>query len=195
MFDGFPKYREWLGWIFLAVAVWVYIFINTPKISRIEFYDLDSSGVEEKFELANGTLQIWTGDKLIFSSKPEYFVDNYAIGDSNNDGVVELNMGFWRTGDYGKDFEYAKTRRDPLKSYHLYLYQLMPNGTALKLVWGSSTLNDPLFSFYVKAVTDNTYMLSVETGSYADYDRYGQIRPLETSDWMWNGWWFSKQDQ
>jgi len=135
---------------------------------------------------------------LIFESDPDWQVNHYAIGDGNNDGSIEFILGFWRVGDYGVDIPYAKSRRDPLPGYHLYLYQYQPDSHNFRLIWGSSTLNDPLYSFTVKPSlnTDNlpANLLFVETGSYSDFDDLGQIFPTGKSDWIWNNWWFSKLD-
>jgi len=161
--------------------------LRENKTANIDF---DSDNIPEQVILDNGVFQIWKQGNLIFASDPAWQVTAYAFGDSNNDGLQELNLGFWRTGDYGVQDPYSQNRRDPLPGYHLYLYRYQPETQNFRLLWGSSTLNDPLVSLKVTANTDNVNYLTVETGTYADFDKNGSITPVGNSDWVWDNWWF-----
>jgi hypothetical protein len=180
-----------LGILLLVLIILVsFIFLSTSK--QIHWLDIDSDNIEERFELSSGQLQVWKQEQLVFASEIAYNVNHFTYGDANNDGRAELLVGFWRIGDYGIDNNYARKRRDPLASYHLYQYQYQPDARMFRLIWGSSTLNDPLYSFsLIESETDNT-ILRVTTGSYQDYDNRGKITPINTSDWIWDQWYFKE---
>jgi hypothetical protein len=114
-----------------------------------------------------------------------------AIGDINNDGEIERVVGFWRYGDFGKKLDYQRTRRNPKKSYHIYVYKYSENTKQDYLIWGSSTLPHPIYDFEI-VKKDGQNVLKVIEGSYDDYDKYGEIKPIKTSYWIWNEWWFEE---
>lgn len=118
-------------------------------------------------------------------------VTDFANGDINNDGESELVIGFWRYGDFGKKLEFQRTRRDPKKSYHIYIYKYSNETKQFYLVWGSSTLPTPIYDFEI-VNKDGKNMLKVVEGSYDDYDKYGAIKPIKTTYWIWNEWWFEE---
>lgn len=180
-----------LSLFLLLLAVLIYSIFSTSS-KQITWLDIDSDNIEERFELSTGQLQIWKKSQLIFVSEITSTINHYTYGDANNDGIDELLIGFWRSGDYGITNNFARNRRDPALSYHLFLYQYQPDARMFRLIWGSSTLNDPLYDFsLITAPTDNT-ILRVTSGSYQDYDLDGRITPLRSSDWIWDQWYFKE---
>lgn len=176
----------------VVMLVLLAYFLSQATSKQTHWLDIDNDDITERFDLGSGQLQIWKENQLIFTSDITYNVTHYAYGDANNDGKAELLLGFWRRGDYGIDNDFARKRRDPAASYHLYLYKYQNEAQMFRLIWGSSTLNDPLYDFnLVEAGTDNT-ILRVRTGSYEDYDRNGKIIPLDSSDWVWDQWYFKE---
>lgn len=183
-----------LGFIGISLFLLLLFLLNIRKNSKIERLDLDNDGIFEEFLLDNGVLTISKAGRQLFQSNISWQVNKYAWGDSNNDGEPELNIGFWRVGDFVKQNPFTRTRRDPLSGYHLNLYRYQPNTLNFYLLWGSSTLNDPLYSFDVSLGTDNINYLSVSTGTYKEFDEKGYINPVENSMWVWDNWWFVKVD-
>jgi hypothetical protein len=154
-------------------------------------FDLDQDGDQEKISLNSGLLRIWSDNREIFTSDITWDVTLFDTGDVNNDQKPEFLLGFWRYGDFGPANDYSRLRRDPKKSYHLYLYQYDLNAPNLRLIWGSSTLNDPIYSLEIININDKNY-LDLTTGSYSQYDAWGKITGNAKSRWIWEDWYFSK---
>ncbi|MBN1915866.1 hypothetical protein JW796_02605 [Candidatus Dojkabacteria bacterium] len=196
--------RKWLVPIILITMIGVLSFLALflPKLtgslfgswpSKSQVYDFDSDGVVEKVIMEAGRLYVESEGVRIFSSSSEQKVNDFEIGDINNDGKDELCFGFWRVGDYGKNRPYAKARRDPLKSYHLYLYEYLKEQKVFHLLWGSSTLPEPIYDMEIVNNGQENF-LKVSEGTYEDYDRDGFIRPVKTTEWVWNEWWFEEAE-
>lgn len=178
--------------LILLVSVIVIILSKTPADIIRTYINIDNDSDNEEFIISSGQLQIKDNDTTIYRSDPSWTVTLYDHADCNNDGINELLVGFWRIGDYGVDNRFSRTRRDPLPSYHLYLYQYMEEAQNFRLIWGSSTLNDPIYSLSVEEINTDNNILKVINGSYKDYDDEGIIEPLDTSYWIWEDWYFKQ---
>lgn len=157
--------------------------------------DVDFGG-DNKFEkiiLKGEKLVVMRGSQVLFSSDKDYEVADFDIGDINNDSEIELVFGFWRFGDYGKKLDFQQSRRDPKKSYHLYLYKYSQQNDNFYLVWGSSTLPHPIYDFEI-VLQEGKNVLQVDEGTYEDYDNNGEITPVQRSYWIWNEWWFEEAE-
>jgi|GEM_PF-2197473 len=173
----------------IAVIVVSSIFLSQRV--QTQTYDLDDDLDEEIIYLNSGLLRVFSDNHVVYNSDISWEVTLFDIGDANNDNKPELLIGFWRYGDYGPENDYARVRRDPLRSYHLYLYQYDLNAPNLRLIWGSSTLNDPIYSLKIEN-TDNRNYLRLQTGTYSEYDKTGTITAKAESLWLWEDWYFSK---
>lgn len=158
---------------------------------KSQTYDFGSDSTQEKVVMAEGKLDIKSEGEVLFSSEDNQEVTDFVIGDINNDGQDELCYGFWRKGDYGKNLPFSKARRDPLKSYHLYLYEYLEEQNVFHLLWGSSTLPEPIYDMEILN-DDGKNTLKVIEGDYEDYDSHGYIEPKKTTKWAWNEWWFEE---
>lgn len=159
--------------------------------SLIRSFDLDGDLDAEIFSLNSGLLRVSSDNRVIFQSDISFEVTLFEIGDANNDDKPELLIGFWRYGDYGPENDYARIRRDPKRSYHLYLYQYDLNAPNLRLIWGSSTLNDPIYDLKIERIENKNY-LKLQTGTYQEYDETGSLTAQAESLWLFEDWYFSK---
>lgn len=179
------------GAILSLIAVILISSHSIFKRTQSRTFDLDGDLDEETITLNSGLLKVFSDNQVIYNSDIAWEVTLFEEGDVNNDAKPELLVGFWRYGDYGPENEYARIRRDPKRSYHLYLYQYDRNAPNLRLIWGSSTLNDPIFSMEIQSIDEKNY-LKLETGTYSEYDETGNISVRAESLWLWEDWYFSK---
>lgn len=173
------------------IAVILVSSIALSQREETQTYDLDGDLDDEIISLNSGLLRVFSDNRVIYNSDISWEVTLFEIGDVNNDEKPELLIGFWRYGDYGPENAYTRIRRDPKRSYHLYLYQYDLNAPNLRLIWGSSTLNDPIYSLNLENI-DNKNYLKLLTGTYSEYDKTGNITAKTESLWIWEDWYFSK---
>lgn len=164
------------------------------NISKTEIADLDGDGQPETYSLAKGRLTIQSAGRVIWQSPLDWWIDDFALADSNNDGRLDLNMSVWKSGDYGpsKPF-WVKTNDESVKN-HFFIFDLK-NG-ALSPVWQSSNLTVPNCAFRIAPIGDNKTgenkknELVVLEGSYADWP---YCQPKNIAVWSWNGWGFTNE--
>lgn len=173
------------GTILSLIAVIIISSYSIFQRAQIRSFDLDGDNDEEIFNLNSGLLKVSSDNQIIFQSDISFEVTLFEIGDANNDDKQELLTGFWRYGDYGPENDYARIRRDPKRSYHLYLYQYDLNASNLRLIWGSSTLNDPIYDLEIERIENRNY-LKLHTGTYQEYDETGKISSQAESLWLWD---------
>ena len=148
-------------------------------------FDLDGNGLEEEFKLSNGRMEIWTGDSLLWQSPEEWWVDNFFLGDINNDGIQEASLLVWKEGSFGPYRPFWVEEEDNSVKNHLYIYKLKEG--KIKPVWQSSNLDRPNYSgTLVDFDGDGEMELLVVEGSYTDF----KLRKMTL--WKWNGWGFSR---
>ena len=180
------------------VCVFCVSILRSPiPASAMENFDFSDDGTVEKILLGDGKLQVLHSERVgnvLFESESGYEANDFDVGDINNDGEIELVIGFWRFGDFGKELDYQQARRDPKKSYHIYLYKYSEKNDNFYLIWGSSTLPHPIFNFEI-IEKDGQNILKVDEGTYEDYDNDGEIKSVKTSYWIWNEWWFEEFDE
>ncbi len=155
------------------------------RLKKNRKFDLDGDGIKEKFNLENGRIKIWKENNLIWYSPEEWWIDDFFLGDADNDGIDELGLLVWKTGSFGSKKPFWLEGEDTSFRNHLFLYKLM--NSEIKPVWQSSNLDQPNFhAILVDYNDDGKNELLVIEGSYEDFD----LR--KTTLWEWNGWGFSK---
>jgi len=82
-------------------AVYNDAFESGKIISKQEQADLDNNSVSENYDLENGKLTIAENEKMIWQSPSDWWIDDFALADSNNDGVVDINLSLWKSGSFG----------------------------------------------------------------------------------------------
>lgn len=154
------------------------------RLTKESRFDLDGDGEKEKFILKDGCIEVWKDSKLIWSSPEEWWVDDFFLGDADNDGIDELCLLVWKTGSFGSKKPFWFKEEDTSFKNHLFLFKLS-NGE-IKPTWQSSNLDRPNFhATLVDYDDDGKNELLVTEGSYTDF----KLR--KTTLWEWNGWGFS----
>ena len=155
--------------------------------------DLDRDGITEEYILVDYRLTVIEEGQLLWQSPPDWSIDNVVLGDANNDGIDNLVMTLWKTGNFGPIKPFWHPSEDVSYKNHLFVYQLKDKG--MKQVWCSSDLDRPIVSFTIQDIDkDNLLELVVEEGQYrklAD-DRYtlDKSSQVRTTVWRWNEWGF-----
>jgi len=162
------------------------------KLVKSRCYDLDRDGRDENYSLRDGTLKVETGSgssagtaaETLWQSPEDWWVDDFFLGDSDNNGREELNLLVWKKGSFGPHKPFWMTREDRSVKNHLFIFQ--PAGGTFKPVWQSSNLDRPNYRTVLKDIDgDGANELLVTEGDY-DNPAYRQV-----SVWKWNGWGFT----
>lgn len=148
-------------------------------------FDLDGDGTYEDYSLQNGELKIVKGSQIIWQSQDDWWVDDFFLGDADNDGVSELSLLVWKSGSFGPHKPFWITQEDMSIKNHLFIFKLA--GGVIKPVWQSSNLDRPNYEAALADLDgDGKNELIVTEGDYAD------PKMREAGVWRWNGWGFSK---
>ncbi|MFA5536909.1 MAG: CapA family protein [Bacillota bacterium] len=148
-------------------------------------FDLDGDGYPEEIKLRDGQVEIWRAKQLIWQSSEKWWVDDFFLGDANNDGRVEIGLLLWKEGSFGPYQPFWLQERDNSFRNHLFLFKL--EAGAIKALWHSSNLDRPNYqATLVDLNNDGENELLVIEGSYSD----PKLRKITL--WQWNGWGFSR---
>lgn len=154
--------------------------------------DLDGDGVTEEYILVDHHITVREGEKYLWRSPGDWRVDNFALGDLDNDGTVNLVLTLWKTGSFGSVKPFWQTAEDTGYKNHLFVYRL--KNKAMKQVWCSSDLDRPIVSFTIRDVDGDGLSLVVEEGKYRKMsgERYAfdTKAPVRTTVWRWDEWGF-----
>lgn len=154
--------------------------------------DLDGDGMKEEYILVDHHLTVREGEKQLWRSPNDWRVDNFALGDVDNDGMVNLVLTLWKTGSFGSVKPFWQTAEDTSYKNHLFVYRL--KNKAMKQVWCSSDLDRPIVSFTIRDVDGDGPSLVVEEGKYRKMsgERYtlDTKAPVRTTVWRWEEWGF-----
>lgn len=146
-------------------------------------FDLDEDGNEENYALEGGKLTVFAGSRIIWQSPEEWRVDDFVIGDANNDGIPDLNLIVWKAGSFGPHKPFWVAEEDKRIRNHLFIFDLV-NG-AIKTVWQSSNLDRPNYAITLEDLDgDGQNELIATEGDYNDPEK------RQISCWKWNGWGF-----
>jgi len=154
--------------------------------------DLDGDGMTEEYILVDHHLIVREGEKYLWRSPSDWCVDNFALGDVDHDGTVNLALTLWKTGSFGSIKPFWQTTEDTSYKNHLFVYRLKDK--AMKQVWCSSDLDRPIVSFKIRDVDGDGPSLVVEEGKYRKMsgERYALDKkaPVRTTVWRWDEWGF-----
>lgn len=147
--------------------------------------DLDRDGAVEVFTLRDGRLTVKTAGTPVWETPDTWWVDDFILGDANNDGIADLCLTVWKSGGFGPCRPFWVTEDDPRVRNHLFIFDLV-NGV-IKPVWQSSNLDCPNYEIELVDVDgDGQNELLVVEGDYDEPD----IRRVGV--WKWNDWGFYK---
>jgi len=148
--------------------------------------DLDEDGILENYILDNGVLSIWENSEIVWKSENGWWVDDFEIADSNNDGKLEINMSVWRAGDFGPDMPRWIKENDMSIKNHFFLFNYTKEG--MKALWQSSNLDAPNCSFKIYDIDkDEKNELVVVEGEYGEG---GACVGKHAAVWEWKEWGF-----
>ncbi|MDF3002142.1 MAG: hypothetical protein K0Q48_2261, partial [Bacillota bacterium] len=151
--------------------------------------DLDCNSVIEKYTLENGILSISTGSTTDWKSPLSWWIDDFELADSNNDGKKDINLSLWKAGDYGKYKPIWVQENDMSIKNHFFILDYFDG--RVRYVWCSSNLSQPNCEFKFADVDhDLRNELIVIEGDYA---RASENHGVYTAVWRWNGWGFSNE--
>lgn len=155
------------------------------RLVKTRHFDLDQDGKNEDYSLQDGKLKVATGSQIIWQSPDDWWVDDFFLGDSNNDSVPELNLLVWKSGSFGPHKPFWLTREDMSIKNHLFIFKLVEG--SFKPVWQSSNLDRPNYEAGLEDLDgDGKNELVVTEGNYDD----PKVR--KAGIWKWNGWGFTR---
>lgn len=139
---------------------------NQKQVNKIyQYADLDSDGNLEEAVVVEGVGYLIKDNKVFWQTEPKWQVDNVLIGDFNNDKKPEVGFSLWKEGSYGPNLPFWEKENDNEIKNHLFLYQWQAD--AFKMVWGSSTLDQPILEMaLVDLDKDGKNELAVLEGNY-----------------------------
>ncbi len=162
---------------------------NGGIISKQERADLDNDSIPENYDLENGILTITENEKMIWQSPNDWWIDDFALADSNNDGVVDINLSLWKSGSFGTSKPFWVKENDMSVKNHFFVLDF--SGDTIKQVWGSSNLAEPNCEFKVADIdNDGKNDLVVIEG---DYSQKPKCAGNYIAVWKWNDWGFSNK--
>ncbi len=154
-----------------------------------ESADLNKNGFEEVYILKGGKLTITENSKKVWESPNGWRIDNFVLADVTNDGVTNLSLSLWKSGDFGPSKPFWVEKNDVSIKNHFFVYDFV--GGELKQVWGSSNLAMPNCDFKVADVDgDKKNDLIVLEGEYSNEN---DCVAEYVAVWKWNGWGFSNE--
>lgn len=148
--------------------------------------DLNADGVVEQFVLRDGVVKVSDDNgKAIWQSDADWWIDDALLADADNNGIPDLVLSVWKSGNYGKDKPSWVTANDPAIRNHLFLFDL--KGGKIQPIWQSSNLARPNCALGLTDLGDGKQSLLVLEGDYAEP---GACSPKYLAVWHWQTWGF-----
>ncbi len=169
------------------------IYAGAPKnkeiISRQEQVDLSNNSILENYILENGRLVVTENSKIIWQSPNDWWIDDFVLADSNNDGIVDINLSLWKSGNFGTSKPFWVKENDMSIKNHFFVLDFV--GGEIKQVWGSSNLAEPNCEFQIIDIdNDGKNDLIVIEGNYSQKLK---CNGNYVAVWKWNDWGFSNE--
>jgi len=158
-------------------------------VSKKETADLDNDSIPEIYSLENGLLAITENLKIVWQSPDDWWIDDFILADSNNDGISDINLSLWKTGDFGSSKPFWVKENDMSVKNHFFVFDFI--GDTMKQIWGSSNLGEPNCEFQIADIdNDGKNDLIVIEG---DYSQKPKCNGNYIAVWKWNDWGFSNE--
>jgi len=168
-----------------------WLLLDSPNqdriINRSEKKDLNNNQTEEEYNLANGILRVRENGSTIWETPSDWWVDDFVLADSDNDGKEEINLLVWKQGNYGPVRPFWEKENDESIKNHFFIFSWEDG--KIKSKWQSSNLDNPNCQALFKDIDgDRKNELVVLEGDYQDFPScHGRYLAI----WEWNGWGFS----
>jgi len=163
-------------------------FEDNRIISKQEEKDLDNDSIFENYNLENGKLIITENKKTIWQSPSNWWIDDFVIADSNNDGVLDINLSLWKAGNFGSSKPFWITENEMSVKNHFFVLDFIDN--KVKQIWCSSNLSNPNCEFKIADINnDGKNELIVIEGDYSQRPKY-KCNGNYVAIWKWNNWGF-----
>jgi len=169
------------------------IYNKTPNnrffSAKNEKLDMDNDSISESFRLENGRLTISKNSKKIWQTPADWWIDNFILADSNNDGVLDINLSLWKSGSFNSSKPFWIKQDDLSVKNHFFVYDLV--GGKMKSIWGSSNLKVPNCEFKIEDIDADgkNDLIAVE----GDYSQTPHCNGNYVAVWKWDGWGFSNE--
>ena len=162
-------------------------------ISRVQYFQIKNLASLVPNTVTNTrTLDVsgfTENEKMIWQSPNDWWIDNFILADSNNDGVVDINLSLWKSGSFGTSKPFWIKENDMSVRNHFFVLDFV-NGK-VKQIWGSSNLTEPNCDFQVSDIdNDGKNDLVVIEG---DYSQKPKCNGNYVAVWKWNDWGFSNE--
>ncbi len=167
------------------------VLVKMSKNSKVnaneKVADLNNNSILEYYSLKKGRLTISEKKKIIWRSPSNWWISSFVLADSNNDGVKDINLLLWKSGDFGPSKPFWVKKNDMSVKNHFFLLDFV-NGN-IQQIWGSSNLSRPNCQFQVADIdNDGKNELIVLEGKYQNAGCKGN----HVAVWRWDGWGFTK---
>lgn len=158
-------------------------------ISKQKRADLNNNLVFETYILENGKLTITENKKTIWQSPNDWWIDDFVLADSNNDGIININLSLWKSGSFGTSKPFWIKEDDMSVKNHFFILDF--SSGSIKQVWGSSNLAKPNCEFKIADIdNDGKNDLVVIEGDYLPEPK---CTGNYVAIWKWNDWGFSNE--
>ena len=131
-------------------------FEDNRIISKQEEKDLDNDSIFENYNLENGKLIITENKKTIWQSPSNWWIDDFVIADSNNDGVLDINLSLWKAGNFGSSKPFWIDENEMSVKNHFFVLDFVDN--KVKQIWCSSNLSNPNCEFKIADINNDGKM-------------------------------------
>lgn len=156
------------------------------RLAKVESRDLDGDGTPESYTLQDGVLTVRQGSEVIWVSAPKWWIEDFVLADSTNDGEINLNVSLWKAWSFGSRRPFWVEEDDPSVKNHLFVFALRRG--RMRPVWSSSNLAAPIWSFaFADVDNDSRNELVLVEGSYCEGREWlGDYVTV----WRWGSWGF-----
>lgn len=170
---------------------------GTGQESRMQMAaDVNGNGIEELYVLEAGVLRAFEGGEEIWCTPEECDACCFTVGDIDGDGQLNVAVGVWRRGSFGRHRPFWETGPDNDYKNHLYIYRVKDG--ALRPMWFSSALARPIVTLEILD-GDESAVLVVQEGHYKKGfgGKYSVDEKKECDEraWRWDEWGFSPTDR
>ncbi|GAG38356.1 unnamed protein product, partial [marine sediment metagenome] len=118
---------------------------KTYAIKKTETADLNNDSIEEKYSLESGRLIITQNADTLWGSPTDWWIDDFVLADSTGDGLVNINLAVWKSGNFGDSMPFWIDENDLSIRNHFFVFKFEID--EVRPVWQSSNLSAPNCEF------------------------------------------------